>query len=354
MADLPKTQRAWIVERTGPPAKALSLRSDWPVPSQLEPGEVLVKIQAAALNPVGYKLMKFLPNFAHSGRPLPAEHDLAGEIVDGNGTQFSAGDQVFGYISVELSQSIRQGALTHYVRMPADHLVIRPPHVSPIEASGITLVAETAYEGLVDIAKLEAGQSVLINGGSSAVGAYAIQIAKAKGARVVATASGKNEAFVRKMGADEFIDYTKAPLHKYLEANPPTPKFHVILDSVGLTDISLYAHSPAYLAPNGIFLSTGPLPKNFSPSELWKIATTIFSAYLRPAWLGGIKRRYKVYMLVHKKERLDTIRQMLTDGLLTPPVDSVYDFDDALKAYDRLMSLRAIGKVVIKVDPTAT
>lgn len=87
--------------------------------------------------------------------------------------------------------------------MPADNLVIRPPHVSPVEAAGITLVAETAYEGLIDIAKLEAGQSVLINGGSSAVGAYAIQIAKAKGARVVATASGKNEAFVRKMGADE-------------------------------------------------------------------------------------------------------------------------------------------------------
>ncbi|KAG6874090.1 hypothetical protein C0995_006947 [Termitomyces sp. Mi166 len=354
MTDLPKTQRAWIVERTGSPAKALSLRSDWPVPSQLKPGEVLVKVQAAALNPVGYKLMKFLPTFAHSGRPLPAEHDLAGEIVDGNGTQFSAGDQVFGFIPAELSQVIRQGALTHYVRMPADNLVIRPAHISPVQAAGVTLVAETAYEGLIDIAKLEAGQNVLINGGSSSVGAYAIQIAKAKGARVVATASGKNEAFVRELGADEFIDYTKAPLHKYLTANPPTPKFHIILDAVGLADISLYAHSPAYLAPSGIFLSTGPMPKNFSPTELWKIATTVFSAYLRPAWLGGVKRRYKMYLLVHKKERLDAIRQMLADGLITPPVDSVYDFDDALKAYDKLMSLRATGKIVIKVDPIVT
>ncbi|KAG6885996.1 hypothetical protein C0993_006112 [Termitomyces sp. T159_Od127] len=354
--DLPKTQRAWIVERTGPPAKALSLRSDWPVPSQLKPGDVLVKVQAAALNPVGYKLMKFLPTFMHSGRPLPAEHDLAGEIVDGNGTRFSAGDQVFGFIPVgtmhvscafllflisspeELSQVIRQGALTQYVRMPADNLVIRPHHISPVEAAGITLVAETAYEGLIDIARLEAGQSVLINGGSSAVGAYAIQIAKAKGARVVATASGKNEAFVRKMGADEFIDYTKTPLHKYLEANPPTPKFHIILDAVALTDISLYSHSPAYLVPNGIFLSTGPVPKNLSPPEIWKVLTTVFSAYLRPGWLGGVKRRYKMYMLVHKKERLDAIRQMIVDGFITPPVDSVYDFDEALKAYDRLMS----------------
>ncbi|KAG6821093.1 hypothetical protein H0H93_007252 [Arthromyces matolae] len=352
MASIPQVQRAWIVVSRGIPAKALSLKSDWPTPSQLKPGEVLVRVQAAALNPVGYKLMKILPNFANSGRPLPAEQDLAGEIVDGNGTQFSAGDQVFGSIP-----AIRQGSLAQYVRLPADNLVIRPPHVSPVEAAGVTLVAETAYEGLIDIAGLEEGQTVLINGGSSAVGAYAIQIAKAKGAKVVATASAKNEDFVRKMGADEFIDYTKAPLHEYLEANPPTPKFHIILDAVALTDISLYSHSPSYLAPNGIFLSTGPMPKNLSPSELWKIATTVFTAYIRPAWLGGVKRRYKIFMMAHKKERLDAIRDMLANGsfepgLIRPPVDSIYDFCDALKAYDRLMSQRATGKIVIKVDPT--
>ncbi|KAG6831298.1 hypothetical protein H0H92_011505 [Tricholoma furcatifolium] len=323
---LPLSQRAWIVERRGPPAKALTLRSDWPVPSKLKQGDVLVRVQAAALNPVGYKIMKFLPNFAHSGRPLPAEHDLAGEIIDGNGTQFSAGDQVFGYISVELSQVISQGSLAQYVSMPADHLVIRPPHITPVQAAGITLVAQTAYEGLIDIAKLEAGQTVFVNGGSSAVGAYAIQIAKAKGAKVVASASAKNEAFVRKMGADEFIDYTKTPLHEYLAANPPSPKFHVILDAVALTDISLYSNSPAYLAPNGIFLSTGPMPKNLSPPELWKIATTIFSAYQNSVSLAA--------------------------GHIVPPVDSIYDFDDALKAYDRQMSLRATGKIVVKVDPT--
>ncbi|KAG6919967.1 hypothetical protein DXG01_013316 [Tephrocybe rancida] len=86
MAPTPQTQRAWIIERKGVPSKALALRSDWPVPSKLKQGDVLVKVQAAALNPVG--------------RPLPAEQDLAGEIVDGNGTQFSAGDQVFGFIPV--------------------------------------------------------------------------------------------------------------------------------------------------------------------------------------------------------------------------------------------------------------
>ncbi|KAF5387131.1 hypothetical protein D9615_001846 [Tricholomella constricta] len=354
MSVLPETQRAWIVERRGLPSKALRLRSDWEVPSKLKEGQVLVKVQAAALNPVGYKLMKILPNFAHSGRPLPAEQDLAGVIVDGNGTHFSAGDQVFGFIPVELSQATRQGSLAQYVRMPADHLVLRPPSVSPIEAAGITLVSETAYEGLIDIGKIEAGQTVLINGGSSAVGAYAIQIAKAKGAKVVATASAKNETFVRKMGADEFIDYTKTPLHEYLAANPPSPKFHIILDAVALIDPSLYTYSPAYLAPNGIFITTGPMPKDTSGSELWKTVKTVFAAYLRPTWLGGTKRKYKIFMVKHRKSRLDDIQKMVSDGLIVPPVDSVYEFDDALKAYDRQMSARATGKIIIKVDPNVS
>jgi len=88
---------------------------------------------------------------------------------------------------------------------------------------------------------LSLNQTVLINGGSSATGAFAIQIAKYKGARVVATASGKNEQFVRNLGADEFIDYTtQGPLHEYLVQHIPDSKYHVIFDAVGLTDPSLF------------------------------------------------------------------------------------------------------------------
>jgi NADPH:quinone reductase-like Zn-dependent oxidoreductase len=95
-----------------------------------------------------------------------------------------------------------QGTLQQYLRVPADHITIRPSNVSAAEAS-ISLAALTAYQGLFDVGKLEAEQTVLINGGSSSVGAFAIQLAKAHGARVVATASGKNEDFVRSLGADE-------------------------------------------------------------------------------------------------------------------------------------------------------
>ena len=87
--------------------------------------------------------------------------------------------------------------------MPTDYFVLRPSNISPVQAAGITLAGLTAYQALIHVGKLEAEQTVFVNGGSSSVGAFAIQIAKAKGAHVVATASGKNEAFVRKMGADE-------------------------------------------------------------------------------------------------------------------------------------------------------
>ena len=126
----------------------------------------------------------------------------------------------------------KEGALQQYARLPANHLVLRPKNISAVEAAGLSLAGQTAWQALHDCAQFEAGQSVFINGGSSSIGAYAIQIVKAKGAtRVVATASGKNEEFVRNLGADEFIDYTKQPLHEYLLKNPPSTKFDVIFDA---------------------------------------------------------------------------------------------------------------------------
>lgn len=130
-----------------------------------------------------------------------------------------------------LSLKTRQGALQQYAKLPASHLVLRPSDITPTEASGIALAGETAWQALFNVGKLEAGQTVFINGGSSTVGAFAIQFAKAKGATVITSASSKNEAFVRGLGADEFFDYTKEPLYEYLEKNPPSTKYHLFLDA---------------------------------------------------------------------------------------------------------------------------
>lgn len=162
--------------------------------------------------------MRLLPNQS-SKRPHIAEHDFSEVIVNSNGTKFWKGDEVYGWILVsefmhslelkfknntfpltlELQSLICQGALAEYIRVPTDYFVLRPSNITLIHAPGITLAAMTSYQSLIHVGKLESEQTVLVSGGSNAVGAFAIQITKAKGAHVIATTSGKNEAFVRKM-----------------------------------------------------------------------------------------------------------------------------------------------------------
>ncbi|OBZ65238.1 Zinc-type alcohol dehydrogenase-like protein C16A3.02c [Grifola frondosa] len=327
---IPKTQKAWHVVRKGVPAHALHLDENTPVPSKLAKGEILIKVQAAALNPVGYKFMKLVPNFiAH--RPYTAEHDFAGVVVDANGTDFKNGDEVYGIIPANMTFKTGQGCLSQYTRLPAANVVRRPDNITPTQAAGLSL-------------------SIFVNGGSTSVGAFAIQFAKAIGCKVAASASAKNEEFVRSLGADEFFDYTKGPLHEALIASAPSPKYHVFLEAVGLLDPVLYTQSEAYLAPNGIFISVGPQPKGFDVTGISKL---LWNVFLQPRWLGGTKRTWKMVSIKPDQEDQKHIAQYVAEGKVKPVVDSVFSFEDTLKAYDRLMTGRATGKVVVKVDPTA-
>ncbi|KAF4614751.1 hypothetical protein D9613_003251 [Agrocybe pediades] len=352
MTSIQKTQRAWTVIRRGTPDNAAVLNKEWPVPQDLRPGEVLVKVQAAALNPLGWKLMKFIPGFI-SWRPYVAEHDFSGVIVNANGTKFKDGDPVFGWIDAPLQRASKQGTLAEYLKIPAEHIAVRPPNLTPVQAAGITLASLTAYQALKGIADLQPDQTLFVNGGSTAVGIFAIQYAKAIGAKVVATASGKNEAFVRGLGADEFIDYMKTgPLHTYLEKNAPSTKYQVIFETVGFMDPSLFTHSAKYLANDGVFISTGPLPTKFNFSALWDGLRTA-GAVLLPAWLGSVNRKWKMVMVENSVDDLQELQKLFANGTLKPVVDSVYEFEDAHKAYERILSSRATGKIVVKVDPTA-
>ncbi|KAJ3536779.1 hypothetical protein NM688_g6791 [Phlebia brevispora] len=345
---IPKTQKAWVAVRRGKPSDALICDENAKVPSNLEPGEILVKVQAAALNPVGYKLMGLLPNL-FAKRPHVVEHDFTGLVVDANGTELQNGDAVYGIIPVPLNLQSHQGALAQYIRLPASHVVPRPSELKPTEAAGLTLVGLTAYQALFDVAKLEQGQHLFINGGSTAVGISAIQLAKAIGCTVTVSASGKREPLLRSLGADHFIDYTKGPVHEQLSHDPPSPKFHVIFETVGATDVDLYTHSEKYLAPGGIFVSVGIHPHGISGfgqalRYIWELT--------RPSFLGGTKRTWKWFSLSFKRENFENFAQYVIDGKVKPVVDSVYSYEDVLKAYERIMSLRAAGKVVVKVDPS--
>ncbi|KIJ12398.1 hypothetical protein PAXINDRAFT_137061 [Paxillus involutus ATCC 200175] len=367
--EIPVTQRAWVVIKQGKPRQALDLKTDFPVPKP-KPGHVLVRVRAAALNPVGWKFMGVLPNFL-SARPHPAEHDLAGVVVDANGSQFSDGDEVIGFIPVSLQSTTRQGALAQYATLPASNLILKPTKLSWEEAAGLPLAAQTALQALrlggcdrelTEPNKSSSGisgstpqETIFINGGSTAVGIYAIQIAKAMGFRVVASASGRNEDFVRNLGADEFIDYRTQPLPAHLISNPPNPRFTMILDAAGLVDTALYTESEAYLAPpsgkkGGVYVSTGPWPGGPSWGKIVTDIGKIIGAIGRPSYLGGVKRKWKLIMLEHKSDDMEKICGMVERGTLHPHVDSTHAFGSALDAYDKLLTGRAVGKVVVMVD----
>jgi len=325
---LPSVQTAYRIVRKGDPATALVKDDSTPVPVNIPKGQVLIKVQAVSLNPVcalfisisntmilseslvsaihsGYKLMRLLPNSLF-GRI--AENDFAGAIVDPNGCdRFKVGDQVFGSISSRVALRTGHGALAQYTAGPAETIVHRPENIPVKEASGITIVAVTAYQALFDVGKLQPGQKVFINGGSTSVGIYAIQFAKAIGCEVHASASGKNEDFLKSLGVDEvprccslfsqliltppqpqFVDYTNKPIHEVLTENPPSPKFDILLEAVGIAYPSLYRLSENYLAPNGTYVSVGP-----TPDGLVEASSLLWNAFIKPGWAGGVRRKFK-------------------------------------------------------------
>ncbi|KAI8995679.1 NAD-P-binding protein [Trametes punicea] len=345
----PEKQKSWRVTGKGEPAKVLRLGEDTPVPAKLRKGEVLVRVQAAALNPVGYKMMGMLPAFLL--RHVQAvEHDLAGVIVDGNGTELKEGDEVFGWVPVDQWLRTGQGALAQYTRLPAANLTLRPANATPTQAAGFSVAGLTAYQAFVHIAQLKPGQAVFVNGGSTAVGAFAIQLAKALvAARVGASASGKNEAYVRGLGADEFFDYTKAPLHEQLAAASAEAKYDVFLEAVGVLDPTLFLKSEAYLAPHGVFISVGP-----QGSGIGNYAHFVWNVLLKPGFLGGVKRKWRLVTVKPVAKDLKDFAKLVEEaGKIRPLVDSVYSFEDALKAYEKLQTKRATGKIVVRVDPAA-
>nr|GAT55233.1 predicted protein [Mycena chlorophos] len=268
------------------------------------------------------------------------EQDFAGIITDANGSSdFQTGDRVFG--------TARNSALAEYAVIKATQIGKIPPNISAVDAAGLATVVFTSVNALRYL-RLEKGQTVFINGGSSGVGWSAIQLAKAKGCRVVATASGKNKQFLLDLGVDEFIDYTEAPLAERLQSHPPSPPFDAIFDAVGLTDPALYLNSPAYLVPGGGYMTAGTIPHGRAE---WLGMLRQVAGALLPSWLGGVPRRYWGASYKINKEDMDEVYGLLANGSLKSIVDSVYEFDreGVMRAYERQMSKRAVGKVVVKV-----
>jgi len=173
-------------------------------------GEVLIRVAAIGVNPVDWKLRSGVGK--RFGLPLPIAlgADVAGtvEAVGEGVTAFKAGDEVFAMVGL-------WGAYAEYVAVSAEIVAPKPKSMDFVQAASVPLAALTAWQGLFDKGNLQAGQTALIYGAAGGVGMFGVQFAKAKGAKVVATASEKNAAFVRELGADDVVDYRTDSAERY-------------------------------------------------------------------------------------------------------------------------------------------
>jgi len=318
--------RAYATDRHGD-IKDLSLRDDIAKPAPA-PGEVLVKVKAAAVNPADLKVLMGRDGggFLHASKfPLILGFDFSGVVAEvGSEVKGRAvGDEVFGFLPY--ARSTRGGTFAEYVAVAADTVGKKPKKISHEEAAAAATSTATALQSLRDKGKLAAGQTVLINGASGGVGSYAVQIAKALGATVTATCSGAKVEHVKSLGADRVVDYKSTPLSQLEE------RFEVIFD---VAASSSYGVCGPLLKPSGTYVSLLP-----SPSLFLGMARALFSS-----------KHCKMMVVQPVASDFDQLAAWFDEGKLKPMVDTSYPLEEVPKALERQRAGDVRGKIAITVD----
>src|SRR5213595_1178357 len=198
------TMKAVVVHEYGGPEVLKYEEVPRPEPKE---DQILVRVMAAGVNPVDALIRSgMFAKYEKDIFPIIPGADIAGvvEKIGRKVTKFKAGDPVFAYVSLKGG-----GGYAEYALAPEREAALKPKSLTYVEAAAVPIVALTAWQALIDAARIGAGQTVLIHGGSGGVGSFAIQIAKASGAKVIATASTANQDLLKELGADVAIDYTK-------------------------------------------------------------------------------------------------------------------------------------------------
>ncbi|MDQ6651907.1 MAG: NAD(P)-dependent alcohol dehydrogenase [Acidobacteriota bacterium] len=299
-----------------------------PVPSD---DKVLIKVRAASVNPIDWRLMKggIMRLFLGLTKPRLGRPgvDVAGEVeaVGRNVTQFKPGDEVFG---------VSRGALAEYACTKASKLTMKPDNVTFEQAASLAVAGTTALQGLRDHGKIQPGSKVLINGAAGGVGTFAVQIAKIFGAEVTGVCSSRNVDLVRSIGADEVIDYTQRDFTKSEQ------RYDLIFDCVGNHSFS---ECKRVLNPDGRCVPIGA-PHDATVMGLLAhlIKTIVLSA------LGS----QKAVMFIAKanQDDLALLGQLIATGKLKPVIDRRYSLSEASEALRYLEEGHARGKVIITLD----
>lgn len=280
--------------------------------------QILIRVIAAGVNPVDGMIRSGM--FAKNGNgafPMVLGGDIAGivEKAGNKSTKFKAGDPVFAYVSLDSG-----GGYAQYAVVPERDAAPKPDSLTFVEAAGVPIVALTAWQALIDTAKLNAGQTVLIHGGSGGVGSFAIQIAKARGAKVIATASTANQDVLKQLGADVAVDYTKQKFEDIAK------DVDVVLDSVGKDTLT---RSYGVVKKGGIIVSLVARPNQ---SELEKHGIRGVALSVEP-----------------NSGELAQIGKLIDDKKIRVIVSQTFPLSEAAKAQEQVATGHTRGKIVLKV-----
>jgi len=315
---------------------------------------MLVKINACALNPVDIQMMN-LPIWRLPGynKPKTCVCDFSGTVIAGGRTGFVQGDEVFGMTIKPMEEA--GGALAEVAQFNMANTVAakKPKEWSHEKAAAISLVWLTAKACIENVAKFveeTTTKRVAILGGSSATGIYSIMLAKQRGWKVITTSSGRNKEFVTStLKADEHIDYTKQKVRSAVQQFAPD----AVIDCVGGTECVGLSSSKRYVSIVGD--KTGRTSMG-GPATYYNVLGPFAFYHAALQWIRwargqyGLGESYDVIILDMKREWLEEAKSTLSPDEIF--VDSVFAFEDAKKAFERLNTGRARGKVVVKISDT--
>ncbi|PSB28937.1 NADP-dependent oxidoreductase [Chlorogloea sp. CCALA 695] len=280
--------------------------------------EVLVKVHVAAVNPADWKIRDGMGEMFGLKLPLILGGDIAGtvEAVGVEVENFKQGDAVYG-MTVSGGFS---GAYAEYALAKANAIAPKPESLDFEAAAALPIGALTAWQAMFDLANLSSGQRILITGASGGVGSMAVQLAKAKGAFVVGTASGKNEQYVRDLGADEFVDYTRQPFEAVVK------DVDVVFDTIG-GDTQERAFQT--LKKGGFLVTSAQTPSEEKAKEFGVEAAFVFC---KP-----------------NAGQLAEINRLIEEGKLKIHIETVLPLAEVKKAHQLSQSGRTRGKIVLQI-----
>lgn len=311
---------------------------------EVGPGEVLVRAHAVGLNPPDWYLREGYRTLPPEWRPQVSFPLILGTDVSGVVTAiasdvkgFSVGDEVYSMVRFPSGMAGGSKAYAEFVGVPAADLALKPAGIDHLHAAGAPMSLLTAWQFLVELGHDEpnplqptphvpvplAGRTVLVNGAAGGVGHFAVQVAKLKGAHVIAAASTGHETLLRDLGADEFIDYTKAAPEDTVR------DIDLVIDTVGGPASSRFLR---VLKRGGALFPVFPL--GFSGGEdAEKLGVRVSATQVRSSG-----------------SQLSEVGRLLDDGTIRVVIDSIYSLADARKAHERASVGHIQGKIVLKVN----